>query len=71
MKSTEINVSSFNTMKYAVQGQFNVAEPDRVIIIQRLTAVLDPHVSACRTQRARSATGLSPQRTTVEPWALS
>lgn len=68
-----MDVSSFNslTMKYAEQGPINVAEPDRVIIIRRLTAVLDPRVSACRTQRARSATGLSPPRTTVEPWALS
>lgn len=71
MKRTEINVSSFNTVKYAVQGQINVAEPDRVIITQRLTAVLHPPVSARRIQRARSATGLSPLHTTVEPWALS
>lgn len=71
MKTTEMNVSSFKTMKYAVQGPINAAERDRVIIIQRLTAVLDPHASVCRTQRARSATGLSPLLTTVGPWALS
>lgn len=71
MKITEMDVSSFNTMKYAVWGQINVAENDSAIIIRRLTVVLDPHVSACRTQRARSATGPSPLHTTVVPWALS
>lgn len=71
MKTTEIDVSSFNTMKYAVRGQINVAEHDGAIIIRRPTVALDPHVSACRTQRARSATGPSPLHTTVEPWALS
>lgn len=71
VKHTEINVSSFDIWQYAVQGQISVAEPDGIIIIWRLRAVLDPRVSACRTQRARSATGLSPLHTTEEPWALS
>lgn len=34
MKTTKINASSFNIVKYAVQGRINVAEPESLIIIR-------------------------------------
>lgn len=35
MKTTKIIASSFNIVKYTVQGQINVAEPESVIIIRK------------------------------------